>query len=359
MKVAYLLGTLNRGGAEILLLDVFKNASKADFDFIGIHRKAGALNDDYYATGQKLFLLSPKHPFYLFKLRRLLKKEKINIVHSQLISDALFAWIACLGTGIKIVQTFHGGFRKNSTSKKIFMGKRADKNIFVSQTQRDTVCLKLGLIPEKQSVVYNGVSFEKIDNVADFKPLEFRKKTDLLLGTVGNFNSVRDQMTVCRFLDLLNKQNIDFQFVFAGTRVESQAFLYDDCVNFCKENGLLEKVHFLGSRNDVPAILKQLDAFIYSTNHDTFGIAVMEAIVTGIPVFVNDWGVMCEITENGKLATLYKTKDEQDLFNKFMLFLQSKDKYIQKAKQNSLIVRDKFSIEKHLQNLKKEYDSVC
>jgi hypothetical protein len=35
MKIAYLLGSLNRGGMETLMLDVFKNADKADFDFIG------------------------------------------------------------------------------------------------------------------------------------------------------------------------------------------------------------------------------------------------------------------------------------------------------------------------------------
>lgn len=36
MKVAYLLGSLSRGGTETLLLDVFRNADKADFEFIGV-----------------------------------------------------------------------------------------------------------------------------------------------------------------------------------------------------------------------------------------------------------------------------------------------------------------------------------
>lgn len=39
MKVAYLLGSLNRGGTETLLLDVFRSADKAPFSFVGIHRK--------------------------------------------------------------------------------------------------------------------------------------------------------------------------------------------------------------------------------------------------------------------------------------------------------------------------------
>ena len=365
MKIAYLFGSLNRGGTETLLLDVFKNASKADFDFIGIHRKVGVLKNDFYDTGQRFFKLTPKFPvdiFYFFKLRKLLKKENVQIVHAQQCLDALYAWIACLGTNIKVVQTFHGYDDLDLNKKNklaAFTAKRTDKNFFVSQSTRDFYVQKYSLNIAKQAVVYNGISFEKLDKITDFEELEFRKKTDLFLGAVGNFNSVRDQMTVCRFLNLLNKQNADFHFVFVGKKVESEAFLYGDCVNFCKENNLLEKTHFLGTRDDVPAILKQLDAFVYSTDHDTFGIAVIEAIAAGIPVFVNDWEVMTEITNNGKLAVLYKTKDEQDLFEKFMLFLHNRSEYIQKAKENSQIVRDKFSIEKHLQNLKKEYESIC
>ena len=36
MKVSCLLGSLSRGGTETLLLDVFRNADKADFEFIGV-----------------------------------------------------------------------------------------------------------------------------------------------------------------------------------------------------------------------------------------------------------------------------------------------------------------------------------
>ena len=98
--------------------------------------------------------------------------------------------------------------------------------------------------------------------------------------------------------------------------------MYDECVTYCQQNSLLDKVSFLGSRDDVPTILQQLDAFVYATDHDTFGIGVVEAMAVGIPVFVNDWEVMTEITDNGKFATLYKSKDEKDLLRHFLLFLQ-------------------------------------
>jgi len=355
MKIAYLLGSLNRGGTETLLLDVFKNSDKAAFDFIGIHRKDGALKNDFYAVEQKFIKLSPKFKFdifYLFKLRKLLKKENIQIAHAQQFLDALYAKIACFGTKIKVIQTYHG-FEKNNFLLK-FIIKKTDKNFFVSDYQKEIYIKKYNLKPEKQATVYNGISFEKFNKNEQIH-LPQANNNGIKMAMVGNFVRGREQNTVCRFLKLLNNENIAFDFYFVGAKNNAESWRYDDCVQYCKKNGLCEQVHFLGSRNDVPAILKNVDAFIYSTSHDTFGIAVIEAIACEIPVFVNDWDVIKEIVDNGKLAVLYKTKDENDLLEKFLLFLQNKNRYDENAKKNAIEIRKKFSIENHLTKLNQEY----
>jgi glycosyltransferase involved in cell wall biosynthesis len=360
MKIAYLLGALRRGGTETLLLDVFKNAQSADYQFIGIHRKDGEHKEAFYATGQKLYKIAPKFPFdiaYLCKLRKLLQKENVQIVHAQQTLDAFYAWLATFGLKIKIIQTFHGFDDFDKKSKLLaFTAKKTDKNFFVSNYQREYYTKKYNLNSQKQTTVYNGISFEKLDSQKEITPLFSDNYNGLLFGSVGNFVNTRSQIVICRALNLLNKKGVDFRFVFAGLRLDSQAHFYDECVEFCRKNDLLDtKVFFLGGRNDVPNILKQLDAFVYSSAHDTFGIAIIEAIAAEIPTFVNDWNVMEEITENGKFANLYKTADENDLLEKFLLFLQNENFYKQQAKNNAIEIRKKFSIENHLNNLNKEY----
>jgi glycosyltransferase involved in cell wall biosynthesis len=108
----------------------------------------------------------------------------------------------------------------------------------------------------------------------------------------------------------------------------------------------------------VPAILPQLDAFVYSTDHDTFGIAVIEAIASGIPVFVNDRKVMQEITKNGQFATLYKTKDEKDLLDRFLHFLADKERISGQARQHASQIREIYSIQNHLRRLDEVYRSL-
>jgi len=390
MKIAFLLGSLNRGGTETLLLDVFCHAKDNNLNVIGIYRKSGVLEENYINSRIPVFKLQNKKNIinYILNLRRLFKKNEINLVHAQQPLDAFFALLACAGTNIKIVLTLHGyDYHDTGIAKSIFkfIIKRTNINIFVSDTQRKYYQLNYKLNPLKQQLVYNGISFDKLDispigsttlshannkmttnkttkNTKDtINSLreELQLPTDtLLLGTVGNFVPVRDQLTLCRFLKGLKEENINFHFLFAGKRDDHNPQLFDDCVAFCEQNGLTKLVSFLGSRNDVPNILMQLDAFLYATDHDTFGIAVVEAMAVGIPVFVNDWGVMKEITDNGNLATLYKTKDEGDLLQQFMLFLQDKAAFQAKALDAAFFVREKFNIETHILNLKKVYNSL-
>jgi|GEM_PF-243873 len=395
MRIAYLFGSLNRGGMETLLLDVFLNAKKNQLDAIGICRKTGVLESEFVGSGLVMIKLPVQWNIisYLFRLRSQLLKSNVEVVHAQQPIDALYALLACFGTRLKVYLTFHGyDFAENKSGINIirFIIKRTNLNIFVSETQRSYFQDKYHLNPEKQQVVYNGISFDKlvnfstnkkvfyhqilcdqkmnesvssIDQAIDDKSVNIHEELNIpfkthLFGTVGNFTDVRDQLTICRFLLLLNKQNVDFHFVFIGKRIESSAWIYDDCVNYCKTNGLSKKVSFLGVRHDVPMILNEMDAFIYSTDHDTFGIALVEAMAVGIPVFVNDWTVMSEITENGKYATLYKSKDENDLLREFMLFLQNKPLYQAKAIDAAKFVRERYSIEKHIEALKAVYNEL-
>lgn len=363
MKIAYLFGSLNRGGAETLMLDVFKNADLVKFDLLGVYRKGGDLLQDFLSTENEMLYLSPRGWFdivYLFKLRTLLRQKKVNIIHALQYLDAFYAFIACWGTKIKIVQTLHGYDNQNSTKKNrllSFIIKVTDKNIFVSKIQKRYFVNKYKLKKDKQVVVYNGISFDKLDKAGDPLP-SFPGDSDLLLGTVGNFVVGRDQMTICRFLKILFRHNIDFQFVFVGARSKTHPWLYDDCVKYCLENGFSDRVHFVGGRNDVPAILKKLDAFIYSSDHDTFGISVIEAIASGTPTFINDWDVMMEISQNGRLANVYSTKKEEDLFALFMLFLQNKAKFKEKSVKAAAEVREYYSIENHMKELEKLYKNI-
>lgn len=365
MKIAFLFGSLNRGGLETLLLDVCNNLKVSDFEAVALYRKDGVLRKYFENSGVKFtFLPKGKNILaYIFQLRSFFNRERITIAHAQQPLDALLAYFASLGTMTKVVLTLHGFDFTGGKKLLSFILPKTIANFYVSKYQQEYYINAYQLKPNNQYVVYNGINFSKIGLVDKLQKRSLKEELSLsdrtiLMGMIGNFNPGRNQFFVCQFLKMMKDKDIDFHFVFVGKRIENSVERYDNCVDYCKQHNLMANVSFLGVREDVPDILSLLDAFVYATEHDTFGIAVVEAIAAGIPVFVNDWEVMREITNEGKLANLYKTDNKSDLLEKFILFLQDKDAYKQKALQNAIVVREKFSIEKHIQELKKLYQSL-
>lgn len=365
MKVAYLLGSLNRGGVETLMLDFFRNAGTLKFEIMALYRNDGVLSSQFKKTGIDLYELKPKSKsgtlIYLYRLRKLLLFKKVQIVHAQLPLDALYARIALMGTGVKLILTFHGYDNYNSKLYKLlirYIAKRTDLNVFVSMVQQSYYQEQYGLEVKKQRIVPNGICFDKFEKkeVGILRTV-YKIETDtLLLGMVGSFLPIRDQLFVCKFLAELHKLAVDFRFLFVGNA--SDEGLYQACLDFCRENGIEQKVFFLGQRNDVPELLSQLDAFVYASKFDTFGIAIVEAMASGIPVFVNDLPVMKEVTNDGKWADLYATDNVDSLINLFMKYVEDKDTYRAKAKERADFVRDKYCLERHVSCLDEVYSNV-
>lgn len=364
MKVAYLLGSLNRGGAETLVLDELRNAKRASFEMLLIHRKNGVLADAFAQAGVPM----RKCPFkagrivsFIVKLRLILRREHVDVVHTQQRLDAMLAHFATIGTEIKVVDTFHGFDTGYGWRERLFVKLSrnwSDALVFVSQFEANHYISRYAIPKEKTHVVYNGIDFSKFDNVNEVPELPRHNPDSVRMSMVGNFGSGRDHLTVCRFLKLLHEKGICFDFYFVGRKNSDTPALFEKCVDFCLENGLSDCVHFLGQRGDVPAVLRQMDAFVYSTVHDTFGIAVVEAMAAGLPVFVNDWAVMKELAENGKLATLYESRNEIDLLDKIMVFVRDKEVYQARAKMCKNIVREKYSIQKNLSDLASIYEKL-
>lgn len=362
-KIVYLLGSLNRGGTETLMLDVFRHVKGCGLEAVCFYRKGGVCEDDFLQSGVPMvYIPTGKNPLvYIARLRKHLLQEKAVVVHAMQSIDALYARLATIGTSIKVVMTMHC-FDFDVSKTGLFINRiilpRTDLNFYVSSYQRDYYSKMYKLDVNKQKVIYNGISFDKIDNAilpSNTLRTEFSIPEDsIVLGMVGNFNSVRDQLTICHFLKLLDAKGINFRFVFVGKRVDGQESLYDDCVDYCVRERLYDKVIFTGVRQDVPAILKQLDAFVYSTAHDTFGIAVVEAMASEVPVFVNDWKVMEEISQQGRLATLYETGNPQSLLDNFLNQKLDSEKNRSIAKE----VRKMYSIDQHIAELKKCYDQL-
>ena len=364
MKVAYTIGALARGGAENLLLDVFRNIKESSIDAVLIHRHFGPMQDEFDKSGVKRIQLTHRKGHllqYLWAYRKIIRAEKVDIIHAQHLLDSIYGRLA-VGKKYPIVLTFHGSegcmcSRCTAMLYRIAM-LCANKICFVSETQRKMYIARYGSLVEKKSVVvYNGIDFGKFENACvkdnDQKPKE--RIGDAKLCMVGNFNSVRNHMVVCQALAKLKDMPICFYFI--GGKIENEADKYDACVAFCKENGL--NVEFMGQRKDVPELLREMDGFVYASRTDTFGIAVIEAMAAGLPVVVNDWSVMQEVCDGAPAVWMYKSRDVNDCADRMKDLINDIQTYNQKlqirCERQAQWVRERFSIQNHIKQLEKVY----
>lgn len=358
MKVAFFFGALNRGGAETLALDVFAQKAELPFEAVCLYRKEGVLSQQMAATSADMLKVPRKKSWLLYfcRLCKTIRKHHIDILHAQTSLNAIIAILCSWFTGVKVITTFHGfGFLNAPKLLRWFIFKGSDHIIFVSQQLKQAFVERgdFGL-SAKMVVVHNGINFDKFQNT----PNHTSNRSTLALCMVGSFGDGRNQLLICRFLKLLKDAQVDFHFTFVGAARPNEMELYNACVDYCSSHGLDQHVTFAGLCHNVPQILSTMDAFIYSTRHDSFGLAVIEAIASGLPTFVNDWCTMKEITRDGKWATLYKTDDEQSLLQVFNDFLANRETYQQKALASANEVRQVYSIQHHIASLAQIYSSV-
>ena len=104
-----------------------------------------------------------------------------------------------------------------------------------------------------------------------------------------------------------------------------------------------------------------MNLFIYASERDTFGIAVLDAMASALPVIVNDWEVMKEITNHGEYATLYGTDNIEDCLSKILVFYQematTQDSLKKKSAHISKVIRESYSIDNHIKGLYDVYKS--
>lgn len=367
-KVAYMFGGMNRGGAETIMLDLFRNHRLASFPFIGIHRKGGLYRDAFYSAGPVLYQLTPgKFGYirYLLKLRRLLRAESITVVHTQHWLDCIYAWLATIGLHVKLVNTFHGFYSMKGIAGWLcrMSIRMADDVCFVSKYEQDWYQQQIRIADGKCHVIYNGIDFGKINRVDTGHSLPIVDGDGIKFCMVGNFMTGRDHRTLVKALALVEsrKSKVEsFDFYFIGKRSEVTPSIYDECVTICEENKI-NHVHFLGARSDVAALLKQMDGFVYSTDHDTFGIAVVEAMASGLPIVVNDWPVMKEVCGESEenYVQYFKSKDVESCAEAIQHLLKDvqnpKKEFKSRCAHNALWAREHYSIETYIATMSHIY----
>ncbi len=367
MRVLHFLDSLSRGGAEMQALDVCRNAKDFGIDVTLATAGGGALEDDFRESGVEFIRFQRKFPVDIYlasQIRKIIKEHRIEIVHGYQAVDGIHLYLASRGQkGVKRVLSFQGFIadKRNRLASK-FLIPRMDANISVSRGLQNWLAAKDKLDTSKNfCVIHNGADAKRLIPLGNSLKAELGLvKDSLLLGMVGNFYRDRrkDQFTLCKSLPRVFAEFPSAHCVFAGRIEDGAEEKMADCLNFCIENKIIEHVHFLGARSDVPDILSELDIFVFSSLHEGLPVAISEAMLAGVPIIVSDIEPLLEASENGQFAEVFPVKNAEVLSEKILMLLRDKDLREKLADKALLHARENFSIEAHLRELTKLYRSL-
>ncbi len=308
LHVLQVVGAMNRGGAEVMLMDIYRNISEdIHFDFlinykIKIGTVKGDFDDEILSRGGCIKYIGTQWDLgpiqYIRRFKSICDEIGIpDVVHIHLNAKSGLIAAAAKKVGIKkiIVHShadlkFRGSFLKVFASKvelffqKILISKYATD--FWGASKEANNSLFTTSINKQAVVINNAVDIEVFQNVSSEQITEFRnslniKEKTLVLGNVGRIVRHKNVSFIIDILDKLNQKGIDFKFIFAG-RIDDTIYMQeinDKIVQF----NLTDKVIYLGVRDDIPIVVSSLDVFVAPALKEGFGLVAVEAQAAGVP----------------------------------------------------------------------------
>ena len=211
----------------------------------------------------------------------------------------------------KVVVTVHGlvgghDYSMRRKFKNYFYYRYLSRIVCISDTVKNHVVKNnIGNISTKVVRIHNGLDFDRFmtdtpREKAREHILSAEQRNYFCFGTVGRFSEVKNHENLLHAFKILsNKQPESLLLLLGDGPLKEKLFALAD--ELCIANRVL----FLGQRNDVADVLKALDVFVFPSFREGFGLALLEAMASGLPIIASDIPIFREIggkAEIGRFA---------------------------------------------------------
>jgi glycosyltransferase involved in cell wall biosynthesis len=291
MKVLHVITGLDAGGAELQLAMILRH-TRHESDVVTLYNP-GPVAEQIEAQGttvRNIGMRSNTELPALLRLRKLIKDGRYDVVHTHLYRTQIYARPAARLVGTPVVLTTeHSIGETHIERRKMTGGVRAlyltselfsDATIAVSDIVKDRL-VKWGVRPGKITVVPNGVDTDGLgfDAAARDRVREqFGISPDTyVIGALGRLDpNKRVDLIMEAAAPMLGER---CKILVIG-RGEDQARLEAAAERI----GVTENVIFGGYQKDTTAMFAAFDLYVAASLQETFGLSVLEALASGLPV---------------------------------------------------------------------------
>jgi len=296
-------------------------------------------------------------PRAIIRLARLIRRWRPDVVHSHMVHANLLARVTRLIVPVRLlICTAHSileGGRWRELAYRL-TDPLCDLTTHVSQAGAERA-VRVGALPAgKVQVVPNGVDTMR------FHPdpsARVRLREMLGLGNhfvwlaVGRFETPKDYPTMLRAFACIRRQ-VESLLLIAG-----QGSLLESCRLLAKDLHIEDAVHFLGVRQDIPALMNAADAFLMSSQWEGMPMVLLEAAASGLPVVATAVGGNGEVVSPKQKEYLVQPQDADALCAAMLKLMNLSPAERQDLGQgNRLYVEAHYNLEKIVDVWEKLYE---
>ncbi|MBU0649758.1 glycosyltransferase family 4 protein [Patescibacteria group bacterium] len=373
MRILYTLDSGTPGGMEQHVLDLV-NQMRLRGHEVFVWCRGGIIYDWYIKAGAKVVQKSIRwdfDPLYILELKRFLQAKDIDLVHAHELRAAANSLLAAAAARKKVrithIHTPYANWQISKQKKLIYnvcyslaVRLLATREIALTEVIKK-IKTASGLPKRKLVVIPNGIDIYKF-YVAENERVNYRreicKKYRLYPSAkiIGNLSRTTKEkghdLLIRAFARLVNEQALNREeyllLICGGGELEESLW------QLAGELGIKDRIIITGQFDDDLKLkfYSTFDYFVFPTLAEGFGLVLIEALISKLPVLCSDLPVLQEV---GKEFPLYfKTGDYLDLAEKLReLVQQPKDHEAQKV-----YVERNYSLEQFGANYQRLYESL-
>lgn len=328
MKILHIITSMHVGGAEKLIAEMvpLMKGQGHQTDVLLFDGTDTPLKQSLKKKGICVYELSQNssvyHPYLIFKLIKYL--NQYDIIHTHNTACQLFVILAslfiCKKNRPQFITTEHSTTNRRRNKKYLkwldrWMYRNYNQIVAISDKAKEYLQNYLASSTISIHVIYNGINIQEFQKPSDL--ILKKNEKDIILVMVAGFRKGKDQKTIIKAIQIL-PDNYHLYLVGDG-------ILRKEHEDLVQSLFLQDRVHFLGIRNDIPAILKASDIIIMSSEYEGLSLSSIEGMASGKPFIASDVIGLQEITTGAGI--LFPLGDFKKLAEEIKLLVAQPEHY--------------------------------
>ena len=320
-----------RGGAELALMHLMQQGRGVGIEWLLIFLKHGPMVEQVARLGIAVHVidagrLREPHRFIgaVLKIARLARREKVQMIFGWMGIAHLYGATAARLAGVPTAWYQHGIPLDKHWIDRMATLLPAVGILTCSQAVADA---QAQLSPRRPlRVIYPGVELERFDPGLLPSPQESKRRLglpteELIIGIVGRLQHWKGIHVLIEAMpEILRASPAAHCVVVGGDHAfepEYPAYLREQICAL----GLEDKVTMAGFQSNVPEWMQAMDVIVHASNHEPFGIVVIEAMALGKPIVAGNAAGPTEIITDGVDGLLSPYGDSPALAQAMLRYL--------------------------------------